>query len=95
MVRSVVLVKFRPGTTHTQIDALTSALEALDIPGLVNLSFGPDLGLREETMSFAFVLDFQDEGAFRAYDRDEAHNRIRRELFLPLVEQIARCQYRL
>ena len=95
MIRSVVLVQFRPGTTQGQIDAVTSALGALDIPGLVNLSYGRDVGLSEDTMSFAFVLDFADEAAFLAYARDEAHNRIRRELFLPLVERIARCQYRL
>jgi hypothetical protein len=53
------------------------------------------VGLSDDTMSFAFVLDFVDEAAFLAYARDGAHNRIRRELFLPLVERIARCQYRL
>jgi hypothetical protein len=95
MVRTIVLVKFRPGTTQAQIDAITSAVKAMEIPGLINLSFGTDLGLREGNMSFAAVFDFEDEDAYRAYDRDEEHNRIRRELLAPIAERAERCQYRL
>ena len=93
MVRSVALFRFRPGTTQEQIDTITDALQSLDIPGLVTLSFGADLGLREGNLSFAFVLDFQDEHSFRRYDADEQHNRIRRDLIAPIAERVERCQY--
>jgi hypothetical protein len=95
MIRNIVLVKFRPGTTQTQIDAVTSAVRAMEIAGLISLSFGTDLGLREGNVSFAAVFDFEDEAAYRAYDRDEEHNRIRRELLAPIAERAERCQYRL
>jgi hypothetical protein len=95
MVRSAVLFKLRSGTTQEQINAITSAVQALHIPGLVSMTFGPDLGLREGNMSFAFVVDFEDEPAFRAYDADEHHNHIRRDLIAPVAERIERCQFQI
>ena len=95
MIRNVIMLKFRPGTTPEQIAAMTSAMDALHFDGLVNRSFGMDLGLREGNMSAVFIADFVDEDAYRAYDRDEDHNRIRRELTAPIVEYVERCQYRI
>ena len=94
MIRNVILVKFRPETTQEQVDALMAAVRALEIPGLIGMSVGTDLGLRDGNMSYAGVFDFEDEEAYRAYDRDEEHNRIRRELLAPIAERAERCQYR-
>jgi hypothetical protein len=44
-------------------------------------------------MSHAFVAEFEDEAAYRAYDTDAEHNRIRRELLAPIAERIERFQY--
>jgi hypothetical protein len=95
MIRHVILIKFRPETTREQVDALIAAMHALEMPGLRDFSVGADLGLREGNMSYAGVFDFEDEDAWRAYDRDEEHNRIRRELVAPIAERIERCQIRL
>ena len=46
-------------------------------------------------MSFAAIFDFEDELAYRAYDLDEEHTRIRRELLAPIAERAERCQYRI
>ena len=43
----------------------------------------------------AAVFDFADEAAYQAWDVDEEHNRIRRELMQPLLVRVERCQYRL
>ena len=94
MIRNVILVKFHPETTQEQVDALMAAVRALEIPGLISMSVGTDLGLRDGNMSYAGVFDFEDEEAYRAYDRDEEHNRIRRELLAPIAERAERSQYR-
>ena len=95
MIRHIVLVKFRPETTREQVEALIAAMRALEIRGARDYSIGTDLGLREGNMSYAGVFDFEDEEAWRAYDRDEEHNRIRRELLAPIAERVERCQYRI
>ena len=95
MIRHVILIKFRPETTREQVDALIAAMHALEIRGLRDFSIGTDLGLREGNMSYAGVFDFEDEDAWRAYDLDEEHNRIRRELVAPIAERAERCQYRI
>jgi hypothetical protein len=92
MIRNIALWKFRPGTMAEQVDALMQAILALPIPGLRHLSYGPDLGLREGNMSYAVVYDFEDEASYRAFDTDLEHDRIRRELAAPILEQAERCQ---
>ena len=56
---------------------------------------GRDLGLREGNASYFLTVDFPDAEAYRAYDLDEEHNRIRREMFAPISEVIERVQFRL
>src|SRR5579875_3927865 len=56
---------------------------------------GMDAGLRDGNMDVAIVGDFEDEDAYRAYDADPEHNRIRRELLAPIAERVERCQYRI
>jgi hypothetical protein len=56
---------------------------------------GLDLGLREGNASYALTVDLDDEEAYRVYDRDAEHNRIRRERFAPISEHIERIQFRL
>ena len=67
-------------------DALAALIaqvrEAGDLP--------PDLALLIDR-----IVDFPDEDAYRRYDLDEEHNRIRRELFAPISSEIRRIQFRL
>jgi hypothetical protein len=37
--------------------------------------------------------DWQDADAYRVYDADEEHNRLRREIFAVICEEIARVQF--
>jgi Stress responsive A/B Barrel Domain len=93
MVRNVVMVRFKPGTSEAQIDAIRVALEALDFPDRTNLSIGRDAGLRAGNMDFVALADFPDEDSYRRFDADEEHNRVRRELIAPIADSVERCQY--
>ena len=92
MIRNIVTMRIRPGTAPEQVDALLSALLAVTFPGCTSYVAGRDLGLREGNVDIGIVADFEDEAAYRAYDANEEHNRIRRELMTPIVESTARCQ---
>ena len=76
------------------LDAALGASAGLQLPGRVAVHVGRDLGLRDGGWS-AITNDWVDEDAYRGYDLDEEHNRIRRELFAPIAEQIVRVQFAL
>jgi hypothetical protein len=96
VIRNVVVGRLRPGVGTDAVDAALQALRDLRVDGVeFELVAGVDLGLREGTASYAITGDFVDEDAYRTYDRDTEHNRIRSELFAPISETIERVQFRL
>ena len=102
MIRNVVLGRLRQAEDPAQREADAAQLQqglaaiaALSFPGLVAMSAGTDLGLRDGGWSFAIVNDWQDADAYRAYDADQEHNRIRREIIVPICQDIARVQFEL
>ena len=92
MIRNVVLAKLKAGVSAEDVKAMVAALRQIRTPGLVSLSVGQDLGLRDGNWDVAVVTDLEDEQSYRVYDTDAEHNRIRREIVAPLVERIERCQ---
>jgi hypothetical protein len=95
MIRNVTLMRFKEGTSPDRIDELAVAMRGLRIDGMRELTMGRDVGLRDSNMDWAVVADFDDVEAYRAYDSDAEHNRIRRELVGPIAERIERCQFEL
>ena len=59
------------------------------------MSVGTDAGLRDGGWSFAIVNDWRDAEAYRVYDEDEEHNRLRREIFAVVCQDIGRVQFQL
>jgi quinol monooxygenase YgiN len=94
VIRSVILLKFKTDTTEQQIADMMAAAEAMleQQRGCRGYTLSRDLGLKAGRMSLAAIIDFEDEAAFRAYDINEAHQRIRREVLAPIVETRASCQ---
>ena len=93
MIRNVVLGRLRPDTDPALIDQALAGIVALNIPGTVVARAGRDAGLRPGNWDYAITSDFEDEDAYRRYDQDESHNRLRREFFGPLSAEIARLQF--
>jgi hypothetical protein len=92
MIRNVVLVELKADADQAAVASIQDGFRGLGCPGTVSYTLGDDLGLREGNWSFAIVADFEDEPAYRAYDRDDEHNRLR-GLLAPYVERIARVQF--
>jgi hypothetical protein len=100
MIRNVVMGRLRDtdeadreAAYSDKLDEALAAIAALRRPGMLDMRIGRDAALREGGWSFAITNDWVDEAAYRAYDADEEHNRIRRELFAPICEEIARVQF--
>lgn len=94
MIRNVVLVQLAPDADAEKVAAIQAGFRALNCPGTVSYTLGDDLGLREGNWSFAIVADFADEAAYRGYDEDDEHNRLR-ALLAPMTTNIARVQFAL
>jgi hypothetical protein len=102
VIRNVVVGRLRPADDHAQRAADAALLQeglagiaALRFPGMLAMSVGSDLGLREGGWSFAITNDWRDADAYRVYDADEEHNRLRREIFAKICQDIARVQIQL
>ena len=102
MIRNVVVGRLRQAEDAAQREADAAMLQeglagiaALRFPGLLAMSVGSDLGLRDGGWSFAITNDWQDAASYRVYDADEEHNRLRREIFAKICEDIARAQIQL
>lgn len=92
MIRNVVVGRLRPGVAPEDAEKALDAIVALDPAGCLDMRVGLDAGLREGNWDFTITADFVDVDAYRAYDTDDEHNRIRRELFGPIAEEIVRIQ---
>jgi stress responsive alpha/beta barrel protein len=100
VIRNVVLGRLRSGGDPAERETDAALLQeglagiaALSFPGLIAMSVGTDVGLRDGGWTFAIVNDWQDADAYRIYDADEEHNRIRREIFAKICQDIARVQF--
>ncbi len=59
---------------------------------MISMHTGRDLGLWAGGWDMAIACDVTDAAAYRAYDEDTEHERIRREMFGPVCSEIARVQ---
>jgi hypothetical protein len=100
VIRNVVVGRLRQAADPGQQAADRALLQqglagiaALRFPGLLSMDVGADLGLRDGGWTFAITNDWQDEDAYRVYDADGEHNRLRREIFAVICQDIARVQF--
>lgn len=92
VIRNVVMIQLKPESDLTLVAEIQDIFRNLNFPGTVGFTLGDDLGLRDGNWSFAIVSDHADADAYRAYDRDEAHNAARARL-VPMIAQAARVQF--
>jgi hypothetical protein len=93
MIRSILMVKFTPDATETQIEDWHQALAALPVPGRVHFEFHRDLRLTDDAMDAVVIADFVDEAAYRAWVDDAGHKDVRARYLDPIREQRVRLLY--
>ena len=94
MIRHVVLLAWKDGTTPDQISAIQTALAQMPevMPFIRRYEMGPDLAI-SSSHDFAIVADFDDEADYRAYAEHPEHHSVLTTLLGPVVESKARVQY--
>jgi Stress responsive A/B Barrel Domain len=93
VIRNVVVGRLRHGADEELLAEALQGLLLLPLDGLLEMHVGRDAGLREGTWDYVITADFADAEAYRRYDADQEHKRLRRELFDVLSEEIARVQF--
>jgi hypothetical protein len=92
VIRNVVMIRLDPDHDPDAVRDLMVRFAGLDCPGTLSYTIGADLGLREGGWSLAIVADFVDVDAYRGYDADVEHNRLR-ALLAPMAQETARVQF--
>jgi hypothetical protein len=95
MIRSVIMVDLRPGTTEEQVAALRDALAAVPFERRRAFTFGRDLDLVDNTVDIVMISDFDDEQAYRDWSVDPAHRAVSAEFLRPIAERVTRGQIRM
>jgi len=92
MIRNVVMGRLRPDADTDRLDQGLAGIVALGIEGMTEVRVGRNAALRPGNWDYTITADFTDAAAYKVYDEDEEHNRLRREVFGPLSAEIARIQ---
>jgi Stress responsive A/B Barrel Domain len=85
MIRRVVLRKWKEGTTAADVEAVTAGLSTLpgQIPQIRSYTHGPDVGGEDGAFDYGIVAEFDDLDAWRAYDVDAVHEKVRADFIRP------------
>ena len=97
MLRHVVLIRWKPGTSDAQKQAVREGLAALPaaIPEIQNYQFGDDAAIVEGNYEFAIVADFDNPSDFQTYAAHDVHQKLIAERIRPILQDRAAVQYTL
>lgn len=93
MIRSILLLKFKPDTTDEQIEAFHQALAAVPFERRRSFAFHRDLRLTDDAMDAVVIADFDDEAAYRAWADDPGHHHVRSTYLDPIRGQRERILF--
>jgi len=92
----VVSFRWKDGTTPAQVAGVKESLRALStaIPEVRTYRFGSDAGVSAGgNFDFTVVAEFDSEADWHTYDTHPEHNRVRKEVLLPLIGERAAVQF--
>lgn len=97
MLRHVVLMRWKAGTSDAQKQAVREGLATLPaaIPEIRSYQFGDDAAIVEGNFEFAVVADFENASDFQTYATHDAHQRLISEHIRPILQERAAVQYAL
>ncbi len=97
MLRHVVLLDWRDGTTSDQVRAVVDALATLParIPEIRSYHFGRDAAIAAGNSDFVVVADFDDRDAFMTYQEHPDHVAVLNEKIRPILASRAAVQFEL
>jgi hypothetical protein len=96
MMRHVVLLRWKEGTTEAEITAVEEALQRMPtvMPFIRRYELGRDLGINS-SHDFALIADFDSVEDYRTYAGQGDHARVVSEVIAPILDSMSRVQYSL
>jgi hypothetical protein len=96
MIRSILVIKFKPEATDGQIAAFADAMAAIPFERRRSFEFHLSARLASDpgdSMDALTISDFDDEEAYQAWLDDADHHRVRSEFLDPIRERRDRFLY--
>jgi heme-degrading monooxygenase HmoA len=96
MIRSILVIKFKPEAADEQIEAFAAALAAIPFEGRHSFEFHRSARLASDpgdSMDALIISDFDDEETYKAWLADADHHRVRSEFLDPIRERRDRFLY--
>lgn len=95
MVRHVVMFTFKDGVTESQIEAYAAAIRNLPsvIPQIRDYKLGRDIGVNPGNFAMVVCGDFDSAADYIAYRDHPEHQRVIKEIGLPIIAQRAAVQF--
>ncbi len=94
-LRHIALLRFKPGTTDDQIQAVLDGLgtmpERMDF--IRRYEFGRDVGIMEGNPQVALVADFDSADDWHSYQDHPDHQLLVKEVISPILDSLTRVQY--
>lgn len=96
MIRHLVLIRFKDGTTEEQADELVEGLRGLafTIDEIAGYEVGKDLGIGTGRHDLGIAALFLSEEDFTAYLNHPEHTKLVDTVLSPITADVARVQFR-
>jgi hypothetical protein len=88
MIHHVVLFSWKSPMSAEEVAAVGRALDGMvaEMPYVRSYHHGIDAGLKESgNADYGIVATFDNADDWRKYDTDDVHNKVRAEVFAPIV----------
>lgn len=89
MIRHVVAFRFKDSVSPEQAEAILHELSTFPdhYPQMRNWSLGDNVSTRDQSMTHAFMVEFDDEAALRAYLSSDTHEGFVTDVWRPAIER--------
>ena len=95
MIEHLVIFKWKPDTTESQIAAAHGALRGLkdSIPGIVSITCGSTISDRGQGYTTGLVVRLENKAALDAYGPHPAHQAVVANFISPIRENLIAIDY--
>lgn len=95
MVRHVVMFTFKDGVTDAQVGEYLTAVSQLPsvVPGIRDFKVGRDVGVNPGNFTMVVCGDFDSVEDYLGYRDHPEHQRVVKEIGLPIIAQRAAVQF--
>ena len=95
MIKHIVLIHWKEGTTEEQIAAVSTALAKLPplIPEIKSYNYGADLKLYPGNADYAVIAEFESEEDFQVYSVHADHIEMMKEVTMPIMQSYVTSQF--